>query len=1775
MKKRLLSFLLVLCTLLSVFPVMGVAADGTLPESGGGGESGSTGTTATAMTEYDKLYVGADGSETANGGKLVAYYSAIREDVASVDLTAKTWADKLGKAGNATIKAPSAPATGADWYTLENGGFGYTFTFDTFKRVSGSYGLSLPEALLSPNLYIETLGRANSFLQENGELIEVKAGEGVRYNDSLSSNYTSFVRVDLLSSVFFVGMPRSGDCEKYGNRWYLSYRSFAQFHSSGNYPRGHYNDSTLSSASKSNGYKPVTLTAQYERITAANGDETYSLGYATGEWHTMSTVITTDAKAALRAEASYTDKAGKLSFFNGIPSDVYAIRVYDAPLTEIEKFQNAAADVLTYAGADLTEYLSLTNAGRASANKMLAAGGIIEDKAKLEASLASICALCKNIVDVSETYYVQDGLTFFASAYKDLNTGYTENSDGSLKWINALKLNEGANLQGGYVPNANGGYTIEKTYQQFLLDKHYGIYMPESLCPQGDYTVEVVFNPVGLSYRDENGVLNRYIDEITTHGVYLPTANGHVIGPLRCLQFLCYRPASAGAQMDRRWGYFKSGAMYEKAENTPKRTDYSWGDLEIDEAVIMSVTHKRTDDGETYKFYHNAKQSCADVMITPQEYISPSDAGNMFRLMVGMAGTAYALRVYDRELTQGELVQNKLADLSYYFGLDISEALELANLMGDAASYLYESLDKITFTMDPNEAQALLDNHVAATWVAFENVAVRKGNTDGLRFYFTCNSDSVVAMANAGYSVEMGAVVNLGKNVLPTIEGDAFDYKLSMYSSAAGRNMAFFVDDDTFAVTVRYNNTDKAAALANVKVRGYVKLTNNTTGEESIYYSDPLSDVAQQNNLFELYDAMLLSNEAVQKDIAVVNRMSQVIEKCYTYQTVYVNAAAAAGGDGTKDAPYQTFADGFAACKEILSKNGIPLRLAMQLADGTYAIYETQELTAADSPYKYSYFEITSASGNTTLTTTKDITCDFEQYADNIWVAQLDKEEDGAYPCFRYLYVDGKIAELSYNGRREMSDVATTSYTAGFERSFDGPWNEAKKLYDAGTISLNSTSSYTRQDLIDSFEYYKLGFLALKEVETTFKAGTLTPTTVSGVSLNDADDREVYLEFYESLKMRRLVIEDMKKQFSALSDTLSGIEKRAKFLAFKAKDFSDDAYKKAFDTLNEIIRQPLESMNIDHIKAYEPMVENTALADSKYYLNVELVGDLVAAINAGEARHAIAYDAFMARYNAEYATADEAGKAALDAEKVELAAKTKQYGEFTWFRYALEGCGPEMFQAGEWWQNVVHVRGVDYGDTVKKDGKTYVAVYLEPDEYKDFYVHRNYTITGRNVFMKNALAYVDSEGEYYYDEITGKLYYYSEDGVDGKTFERGTNDYMLYFKNAHNITISGLHITGVDDAYVSHNGACVTLGNTGAMPGAWDRGWEVGFAYDRAAIVFDSGENLTVADCNFDELGSRAIFGRNVLHNVTVENNSFVNLGAAAVHFGGGGEQRTWSDRKSELEDITISNNYIYDIGREYYSCFAIFLPFGKNITIIQNTVEKCPYSAIGLGFYYNPASFNPEEGEAYHIYNAEISYNFVSGFMREIGDGGGIYVSGGNGDVNTLQKVYFNYIHDNYVLFTNDTGNTKDFTVGIYFDGSSSNWYCCNNVLAEHSYGAASGEGSELDATYVANLRARRNKTTYIFPQRISSQLSYHILFEENYILNVRATTESAQQLEVFGKTDGVAHIDPARGHIVENMHYITDVTYADDEALIAIVEGAGALGHQGNMEVLWNNNY
>ena len=1728
MKKRVVCVFLLLSTLLSTFPILSVSAEEILPKDETADTSALTPLEGThSFTEYDALYVGADGGKTANGGRLLGLYTAYGDD-ATVKTEDGKWQNKMDATGATDIVLRDT-LDGID-FVKETSGFGYHLTATSngmFREQSVKIGLTLPGAWAElPQFTVEHSARLD-VLPAN-ECYAWKIGG---------------IRLDLLQGLWMPSGFNLTRNDSYCMRWSIT----GALDYANNYTQTQ--EYAYREAYSSVG-REAGMVAAYTKTTDANGSVRYLISYNTGLSYPSAKTYTASELDAMRATAKNDVPA--FSLFNGMSGTFYAVRVYDAPLTEAEKKHNAVIDVFAHAQADVTDYLRLDASTRAVLNENLCTLDIAGEEASVSATIEALVSSFADAVDPTETLYTTEGLTFFASAYETLSTGAYASS-GALNWLNALDPAEFATLRGGFAENEKGGYTVVKDLNAYNQDSTFGIYMPTTALPSGDYTVEWVYNPVGISVLNEDGVSERYVDDVTPTGTYHKM--GIAIGPLRALQFSCYRPSGRDGQLERRWYYSATediGTLGWKYHHA----DTSWDALELNAVMCYTVTHDLNVGGSRYRFYDNGLEQESLYDISAEEYRTPEEAGNKFQLLLGVAGTAYAIRVYDRPLSRTEVLRNHLADLVYFYGFDASiekMLMKYVEKLGTDASVLFEAYADLSFTMTREEAEALFVKRFSTIWLAYEGVGVRKeAGKDGFRYYFTCHTSAAAAMRKSGFTVELGALANVDKNVLPTLEGNAYDYKINAYSSDSGRNARFFVDEDTFGVTLLYKNLNKKTSLTSVSVRGYVKLTA-PDGTELVYYTDTDGGEGNLSNLFEVYYHMK-DADSVREDAQVYGKLTEALEKCYERITVNVKAGAAADGDGSVAAPFHSFAQGFAKCKELLAKANVPTRLYLMLEDGEYGIYEKQILTDADMLYKYASFEITSKNGKSTLTTTKNIDKGFTEYADNIWVCQLDKAADGSYPCFRYLYVDGTMADLSYAGGRYSADEDT--YVTAFERAYDGPWGRASELYSAGLLTAESKSGYpaSRPDLNEAFETYKKGFLALGEMEAQFKAHTLKLDSVC-----ESTDSE-YVALYEGFKLTRLAIEDLKAQYGELKGTSA--ERKAAFNALAPKDYSGNAYRDAFVSLRKQIGSN-QSINFSY---YEPMVATTAEAEAKYYLHEDIVGDLRAAMERGRERNEAAYKALQGKYDA----ASAAERAELEDDL--LLAKEKA-GEYTWFRYALEGYGPEMHLAGQWWYNIIHVSGVDYEDVAyDKNGDPHVAVYLEKDEYRNYYVHENYTMANRYVHLKGALSYVDSEGEYYYDELSGKVYYYSEGGVNGKTLAYATSDYMFFLDGVRDLTISDLRITGVDDAYLSHNDGCMDLGTEGGTGELINDGSGAYSAFDRSAILLDDCYGLSVFDCTFDELGARAIYGTGVLKNIHVEGNNFVNLGANAIHFGNGTKERVWKTGVFEIEDVTVTNNYIHDVAREYYNASAIWINLGKDLSITYNTVDKCSYTAISVGYTFNLTKWDP--GAIYHMYNVEIAYNYVTGFMHEIGDGGGIYVTGCN--ASTEMKEYFNSIHHNYVFMSNTTGNgLGHMLVGIYLDGSTSNWRCYENVVTEQSYGALPSENEgydlsdEKDVKYLTALRNRYSGSTFIYIQHIDGQITHNNLMDNNYIVNVRATEPEAQRKEVY-KT----YIVPDRNIIERNTRYVQGVDRipagAED-----IIYGAGSYGHTGDPSVLWNNDY
>ncbi len=1760
MKKRIVSLLLLICTLLSAFPFVATAAEEVLPKDetpAAPSEMAPAGTHS--LTKYDALYIGADGGRTENGGSLIGLYTAFGDD-ATVDIAGGKWKNKMDATGATDIVLrDSAKTAGVDFAKEANGnGFGFHLTAGQVSSDRSNIGLTLPAAWAD----------LADFTLEHGSALDAIV-------DAKASAIAS-VRLGLLCGTWIPGKGQL-DGDKYMVRWQITGEVKEIVNTYADAEEYTYRD-----AYKMIG-REAGIVASYSKTTDDVGAVSYLITYNTGTYYPAAKVYSAKEIAEMQAVAKENTSFPIFSLFNGMSGTFYSLRVYDAALTEAEKQHNAVVDVLAYAGADLSAYATLRPDMRAIVDGMLSTSLFSDDKALIEKKMEEVVALVGKMPDVENTLYVTDGLTFFASAYKSLSSGVVDGGETSLSWSNALNPSESATLTGGYKANANGGLTVVVDIEEvtggetnlsatelsnkWKAKRDFGIYMPSSALPGEDYTVEFVYNPVGITVEGADGKMERFVDEVSANG----TVNhpmGFALGPLRAMLHSCYR-TSIGCSLEKRWYYHPSGNYYNYRDSSdpfgfcigPESSDYTWGELELDETVSYSIALDCENGAARYDIYSNA-EGIKTLKIPERFYRTPAQAGNRFELLMGLAGTAYSVRVYDRALTEAEIAQNKVADLLYYFDLGdeyIARIELLAEQMGDAAGILFSVLGKISFLTDKDEVKQTIEKSLKAVWMSYEGYGIRKdAKKDGIRYYFSCEAESVAAMWKNGYVVELGAIVNVNANTLPSIESDNYDYKIVAYDSDAGRNSPFFVDEDTFAVTVRYENTDKAVSMMNVFVRGYVKLID-PEGGVTIYYIETSEEEYGPTSLFYIYESMKDKN-GVRGEEETYAKIVSTLDGCYEKQWIYVDASVAAGGDGSKTAPFRSFAAGFSRCKELLRAVGTPTRVYLVLNDGEYGVYEEQTLTNADMPYLFSTFEITSAGGNSVLTTTKSINSDFAQYADNVWVCQLNKDADGNYPCFRALYVDGALADLSYAGGRDTSspDVHFTM----FEHDYDGPWDRVKKLYDTFSLTANSESGYpaSRPDLDALFEVYKEQFLALMDMEGRYQRKELTIDSVP--TLKDPSER--YLAAFNEQKYARLALDDMISQYDAYKGTDEA--KKTAFSKFEPSQFADnEAYCAKFTELRD---QIVTDDSVGSLKKYQPTIKTNAVKQAKHYIYEELVGDLRAEMEDGRARNLAAYNALKAKYD----KADAAGKAKMQAEMDLAAAKV---ADETWFRYALEGYGPEMHLGGQWWANTIHVSGIDYDDfAVDANGKKHVAVYLEQDEYVNYQRREGYSHKNRVIFMKDALCYVDSEGEYYYDELSGKLYYYSEDDVSDKTFAHATNDYMFKLTKVGGVIFSDLRFTGMDDDYLAHNDGCVTLASSGATGQVYDREvQENNHSYDRSVIWLDSCYGLEVYNCNFVDLPARAIFGKHVLENIRVQSCTFENLGGGAIQLGDGNHERHWKTDVNHIENVTVTDNYVYNVAWEYFSSAAIWLHYGRNVTVTYNTVDRCSYSAISLGYTYNAPKYNP--GEKFcNLYNVEIAYNYTTNFMRNIGDGGGIYVAGGNALRDT--EGYFNFIHDNFVVMSNSTGDgLGNQLCSIYFDGATSHWECYNNVIVEQSYGAASGENDGFDLTdeedvkYLTALRNRYKGSFFIYLQHIEGQQTYNNLLRGNYILNVRATDPEQQKKEVY-KT----YVNDAYNLIEQNTHYVTDINRIPASAE-DIICGTGSYGHEGDPSFLWNNDY
>ena len=301
--------------------------------------------------------------------------------------------------------------------------------------------------------------------------------------------------------------------------------------------------------------------------------------------------------------------------------------------------------------------------------------------------------------------------------------------------------------------------------------------------------------------------------------------------------------------------------------------------------------------------------------------------------------------------------------------------------------------------------------------------------------------------------------------------------------------------------------------------------------------------------------------------------------------------------------------------------------------------------------------------------------------------------------------------------------------------------------------------------------------------------------------------------------------------------------------------------------------------------------------------------------------------------------------------------------------------------------------------------------------------------------FENALAFVDSPGEWYHDPRAEKLYYYPRAGESAAelTFTIPVLDTLISVRGTaeepvHNLTISGLHLRYSNWAHPSAHG------HLNAQAGMYNyRSTPENDQYVHrppAAVYVTYAEGFRIADSDLRQLGSVGVDLHYGTRHCAVEGNTFTDIAGAAVMVA-----RVVPSDDTEMHvpylpdderDVSrgdrVASNLIDGVATVYFGSPGIVAGYPRELRIEHNVIRHLPYSGISLGWGWT--------GDSSAMRDNLVAYNEIYDVVRLLNDGGGIYTL----SYQPGTRLYRNYIHD----IPKPTHLGQKLVFGVYLDEQS-----------------------------------------------------------------------------------------------------------------------------------------
>ena len=411
------------------------------------------------------------------------------------------------------------------------------------------------------------------------------------------------------------------------------------------------------------------------------------------------------------AETPYSDKHN-FWLSSTRATDFFSVRIYNKVLTDAEKKQNRAVDVMNYYGVKIPVSWTGDEALLSRIFDAMAAETLVTDPLAYHATALAVQAkvdACNTTLADIDALYVKGGLVALYTAFAGDSEFLTAKEGGGLVWKNRVQgASDATFVNTGWVYNAaQGGVGFDLVYGQidqsgtFSTTYSGNTYYREnrlelglSLLPKEDFTLEYV--ALYTPHYVYDARVGKLVNAAET-GISNATTPNQIIGhPVDVIGFMASYTMHRGNMFDAtstienkvgllRWrcvdanGYKTWNADYGMANGNRIDNRGTYGvetyGLSRDESKTGTEESPVVTATYTHLFNGGVQHtiSCTSTKASGDNRYYTFEDDTDFYLSDKLGTTFYALRIYNRVLSAEEQEQNRMADVLGYYDIAIPE----------------------------------------------------------------------------------------------------------------------------------------------------------------------------------------------------------------------------------------------------------------------------------------------------------------------------------------------------------------------------------------------------------------------------------------------------------------------------------------------------------------------------------------------------------------------------------------------------------------------------------------------------------------------------------------------------------------------------------------------------------------------------------------------------------------------------------------------------------------------------------------------------------------------------------------------------------------------------------------------------------------------------------------------------------------------------------------------------------------------------------------------